>query len=178
MKWEQIRNSQSSTDPGSEPTEVPSEIELWVQANYNKKGRVYGLGSEGVKLKHLVKSTTTSRDRDPDPDVRASVTQLNSELNTMAERNRHLEEKVTLLTSELSGLKDIFREFMRAQQASGSGSRPRPSMRHRQHRRAAPYVPPPPPESQPCDDDDDDDNDDDGDGDDDDDSYSCHCYSS
>ena len=72
----------------------------------------------------------------------------------MAERNRHLEEKVTLLTSELSGLKDTFREFMRAQQASGSGSRPRPSMRHRQHRRAAPYVPP---EPQPCDDDDDDD---------------------
>ena len=123
---------------------------------------MYGLGSEGVKLKHLVKSTATSRDRDPDPDVRASVTQLNSELSTMAERNRHLEEKVTLLTSELSGLKDTFREFMRAQQASGSASRPRPSMRHRQHRRTAPYVPPapPPPEPQPCDDDDDDDHDD------------------
>ena len=137
-----------------------------MQANYNKKGRVYGLGSEGVKLKHLVKSTMTSRDHDHDPDVRASVTQLNSELSTMAERNRHLEEKVTLLTSELPGLKDTFREFMKAQQASESGSRPRPSMRHRQHRRAAPYVPPPPPppEPQPCDNDDDDDDDDDDDG--------------
>ena len=114
LKWEQIRNSQSSTDPGSEPTEVPSETELWVQANYNKKGRVYGLGSEEVKLKHLVKSTATSRDRDQDPDVWATVTQLNSELSTMAEKNRHLEEKVTLLTSELSGTTDTFREFMRA----------------------------------------------------------------
>ena len=122
---------------------------------------MYGLGSEGVKLKHLVKSTATSRDRDHDPDVRASVTQLNSELSTMAERKRHLEEKVTLLTSELSGLKDTFREFMRAQQASRSGSRPRPFICHRQHRRAAPYVPPapPPPELQPYDDDDDDDDD-------------------
>lgn len=80
-----------------------------MQANYNKKGCVYGLGLEGVKLKHLVKSTATSRDRDHDPDVRASVTQLNSELSTMAGRNRHLEIKVTLLTSELSGLKDTFR---------------------------------------------------------------------
>jgi len=40
-----------------------------VQANYNKKGRVYGLGSEGVKLKDLVKSTATSQDRDHNPDV-------------------------------------------------------------------------------------------------------------
>ena len=122
---------------------------------------MYGLGSEGVKLKHLVKSTATSRDRDHDPDVRATVTQLNSELSTMAEKNRQLEEKVTVLTSELSGLKDTFREFMRAQQAYGSGSRPRPSMRHRQHCRAAPYVPPPPPppQLQPCDDDDGDDDD-------------------
>jgi len=115
---------------------------------------VYGLGSEGVKLKHLVKSTATSRGRDHDPDVRATVTQLNSELSTMAEKNRQLEEKVIVLTSKLSSLKDTFREFTRAQQASGSGSRPHPSMRHRQHRRAAPYIPLPP-QLQPRDDDDD-----------------------
>jgi len=48
-----IRKFQSSIDPSSDPSEIPSEIELWVQGNLNKKGRVYGLGSKGVKLKHL-----------------------------------------------------------------------------------------------------------------------------
>jgi len=79
----------------------------------------------------------------------------------MVGKNRQLEEKVTVLTSELSGLKDTFRELKRAQQASGSGSRPRPSMHHRHHRRAAPYVPAPP---QPQTRDDNDDDNDDGSG--------------
>jgi len=61
QKWEQIRNSQSSIGPSSDPSEISSETELRVQGNLKKKERVYGLGSEGTKLKHLFKSTTTSR---------------------------------------------------------------------------------------------------------------------
>jgi len=32
-----------------------------VQGNLNKKGRVYRLGSEGVKLRHMFKFTATTK---------------------------------------------------------------------------------------------------------------------
>ena len=100
-----------------------------MQGNVNKKGRVYGLGSEGMKLKHLLKSTTTSRGSQ-EQDVRETVTQLNNELSSMVElnrrteeRNRHLEEKVMMLSEQLSGVQSTLSEFIRSQQASSSGSR-------------------------------------------------------
>ena len=156
QKWEQIRNSQSSTDPSSEPSEIPSETELWMQGNLNKKGRVYGLGSEGVKLKHLFKSTATSSGSQ-EPDVRETVTQLNNELSSMAElnhwteeRNRHLEEKVMMLSEQLSGVQNTLSEFIKSQQASSSGSHSCPSSRPWQHRRStyAAAAPPPQPQCQ------------------------------
>jgi len=71
---------------------------------------VYGLGLEGVKLKHVFKSTATSKSSQG-PNVRETVTQLNNELNTMAEinrrteeRNHHLKEKVMMLSERLNGV--------------------------------------------------------------------------
>ena len=131
---------------------------------------MYGLGSEGVKLKHMFKSTATSRGSQ-EPDVRQTVTQLNNELISMVklnrrteERNRHLEEKVMMLSEQLSGAQNTPSEFIISQQASGFGSHPCPSSRPRQHLRStyavAAAAPPPQPQN--------DNNDDDGDGDDDD----------
>ena len=57
-----------------------------MQGNVNKKGRVYELGSEGVKLKNLFKASATSRGSQ-EPDVQETVTQLNNELSSMAELN-------------------------------------------------------------------------------------------
>ena len=112
QKWKQIRNFQSSTDPNSEPSEISFETELWVQGNLNKKGRMYGLGLEGMKLKHLFKSTSTSRGSQ-EPNVWQTVTQLNNELSSMTELNRgteerncHLEEKVMMLNEQLSGVQN------------------------------------------------------------------------
>ena len=86
-----------------------------------QKERVYGLGSEGVKLKHLFKSTATSRGSQ-EPDMREEITQLNNELSSMAEincrteeRNRHLEEEVMILSEELSGMQNTLSEFIRSQ---------------------------------------------------------------
>jgi len=142
-----------------------------VQGNLNKKGRVYGPGSDEVELKHLLKSTATSKGSQ-EPDVREMVTQLNNELSSMAElhrwteeRNRHLEEKVMKLSEQLSGVQNTLSEFIRFQQASGSASPPYLSSRPRQHRRST-YAPPPPqPQCQNGDDDGDDGDDGDGDGD-------------
>jgi len=83
-----------------------------VQGNLNKKGRVYGLELEGVKRRHMFKSTTTSKgSRNQEPDVQETITQLNNELSTMVERNRitearnrHLEEKVMMLSEQLNGV--------------------------------------------------------------------------
>ena len=139
---------------------------------------MYGLGSKGVKLKHLFKSTVTSRGGQK-PDVLEMVTQLNNELSTMAEinrqteqRNRHLEEKVMMLSEQLSGVQNALSKFIRSQQASDSGSRPSPSSRPRQHCRSV-YAPLPHPPQPQCQDDDDGgggggngDSDGDGDGDD------------
>ena len=86
-----------------------------------QKERVYGLGSEGVKLKHLFKSTATSRGSQ-EPDVWETTIQLNNELSLMAglnrrteERNRHLEEKVMMLSEQLSGVQNTLSEFIRSQ---------------------------------------------------------------
>jgi len=131
----QIRNSQSSIAFSSDPSEILSKTKLWVQGNLNKKVSMYGLGSEGVKLKHLFKSIATFRGNQ-EQDVRETVTQLNNELSSMAEtnrrteeKNRHLEEKVMILSEQLSGVQNTLSEFIRSQQASGSGSRPPPSSR-------------------------------------------------
>ena len=90
--------------------------------------------------------------------MRETVTQLNNELSTMAEinrrtkeRNRHLEDKVMILSEQLSGVQNTLSEFIRSQQASGSGSRLPPSSRPQQHR-CSTYAPPPQPQ---CLDDDD-----------------------
>ena len=91
-----------------------------MQDNLNKKGRVHGLGSEGVKLKCLFKSTATSRGSQ-ESDVRETVTQLNNELSSMVElnrqteeRNHHLEEKVMMLSEQLSGVQNTLSEFIRS----------------------------------------------------------------
>jgi len=106
-----------------------------VQGNLNKNGRVYGLGLGGVKLKQLFKSTATSRDSQ-EAGVLEKVIQLNNELITMAEinrrtkeRNRHLEEKVMILSEQLSGVQNTLSEFTRSQQASGYRSHPPPFSR-------------------------------------------------
>ena len=139
-----------------------------MQGILNKKGHVYGLDSEEVKLKHLFKSSTTSKDSQ-EPDVRETVTELNNELNSIAklnrrteEQNRYLEEKVMILSEQLRGVQNTLSEFIRSQQASGSRSRPRLSSRPRQHRHSTYAAAPPPPPHQPQNDDDDGD----GDGDD------------
>ena len=92
-----------------------------MQGNLNKKVSMYGLGSEGVKLKHLFKSIATFRGNQ-EQDVRETVTQLNNELSTMLkincrteERNRHLEGKVMMLSEQLNGVQNTLSEFIRSQ---------------------------------------------------------------
>jgi len=72
-------------------------------------------------LRHVLKSIA--------PDVREMITLLNNELTSMTEkngkteeRNRHLEDKVMVLSEQLSGVYDTLNEFIKSQQASNSGS--------------------------------------------------------
>ena len=57
MKWEEY--SQATTQGGSQLLPMTPE-EFWLQENLDKKGRVYGFGTEGVKLK---KSATIASTR-------------------------------------------------------------------------------------------------------------------
>jgi len=52
-KWEQIRNTQPSTDTTNE--DAISERDFWVAQNLNNKGRMYGFGSEGLVMKEQVR---------------------------------------------------------------------------------------------------------------------------
>ena len=89
----------------------------------------------------------------------------------MEDRNRHLEEKVMMVSEQLSRVESTLNNFIRSEQASDFGSYLPPTLHPRQHRCSTSYAlplslpPPPQPECQDDDDDDDDGGDSDGDGD-------------
>jgi len=59
QKWEQISNTQSSTDTTNEDT--ISESDFRVTQNLNNKSRICGFGSEGLVMKEQLRRSTSAR---------------------------------------------------------------------------------------------------------------------
>ena len=107
--WEENRNSQQATAETTQDLPL-SECDIWVEANLNNKGCVYGLGAEGVVMKqHARHSFSTTRSSVNNYDPREMAKRFNESVQKAAEeaRSQMRQELEADLTAKLtSQLKD------------------------------------------------------------------------
>lgn len=112
-KWEEY--TQATTQGGSQlPPMTPEEF--WFQKNLDKKGRVYGFGTEEVKLKKSVTITAARHSPAEHFDWRKQAQLLNQNITKQAEAISQIAKK-QWKTKRI--MKNVLR-FLKGQSASSS----------------------------------------------------------
>lgn len=85
-RLEEYRNSHLSSNDSLQGPAL-SERDMWVQANHDSKGRVYGFGSEGSKLKSIAQLSVSTRSSSvKNYDAREIAACLNESVSNQLER--------------------------------------------------------------------------------------------
>ena len=92
-RWQEYRSSNTSTDDSSQSPNPLSERDVWVEANLNSKGRVYGFGAEGVLMRERSRMSVSTRSSSVNNyDAREMAMRLNETAVKAAEDARQAEE--------------------------------------------------------------------------------------